>query len=160
MTDIKAAFFDIDGVLSVPRYCVDGIYRPGGSTEWWKKFTKNNPEAYKDCIAPAILKDFIKALRNKGAETHFLSTEAIPAAKKAKSVFIENQYKGLIDHGEFVSQDEDKIRHLKSFAAKNGIEHEEIYFLDDTFNLVLLAVEARFNSHHISEFLVSPTGLG
>lgn len=162
MTDpiktIKAAFFDIDGVLSVPRYFKDGKFVSGGSPEWWEEFSKDE-DAYKDCIAPPIVKAFIQKLLDNGVMVKYLSTESIIPARRAKEKFIEREYKGLT--GAFVMSDSDKISFLNGYYLTNEdkITPEEIYLLDDTFSIVTDASDMGFNAHHISEFLINPIGL-
>ena len=160
LNSIKMAFFDIDGVLSVPSYFRDGRFTPGGNKEWWDDFTKNNEDAYIDCKAPKVLKDFLTFLEEQGIFLYILSTEDNTDAIEAKRKFIKREYYNIkFEDYIFVEDDCLKVPILKTFAASKGLKNSELYFLDDTFNLVLEASDKGFNSHHISEFLINNKGI-
>ena len=150
----KIAFFDIDGVLSIPQYRINNKIKPGGSPEWWKNFCDSNENPYKDCKIPKLVYNKLKTLKEIGVKLYVLTTENIPSAKKAKHLFIENNYSDFFDenHIIMVSNDKEKIDTLMLQITKS-IKNEEIYYLDDTFNLVLNASSLGFDAHHISEFL-------
>ena len=151
----KIAFFDIDGVLSVPRYLRDGEYKPGGTSEWWKKVTEESDDVYQYCKVPKCIKEFVNNLRQEKVKLYTLSTEPLESAKRCKKKFLKQNYQEFFPEEcqIYVSKDIDKITVLSSFAKENNIDFANIYYLDDTFSLVLQASELGVDAHHISEFL-------
>ena len=151
----KIAFFDIDGVLSVPRYLVDGEYKPGWTSEWWKKVTEESDDVYRYCKVPKCIREFVNDLQQKKIRLYTLSTEPLESAKKCKKKFLKQNYKEFFpeDHQIYVSKDVYKMTVLSSFAKDDDIDFSDIYYLDDTFSLVIQAAALGIDAHHISEFL-------
>ena len=151
---IKYAFFDIDGVLSVPRYKDGKKFVVGGTEDWWINYLKKEKEPYKYCGVPIRLRFLLKQLKDSGVKIAVLSQEPIPEGRVAKKDFIKYRYVGLIDDFNvfFTDTEKGKVDFLAKFAAENNIKPPEILFVDDTFSIVLAAHNAGFNSHHISEF--------
>lgn len=64
IANIKYIFFDIDGVLSVPRYknFDKEEYVSGFTDDDWLKFNVISDHPYKDCIAPKTMQKFVHIL--------------------------------------------------------------------------------------------------
>ncbi len=150
----KAAFFDIDGVLSVPRFTIDGCIKPGYSAEQWAEVTSESDDVYRDCRAPKCVKELLDSFVAQGVKLFVLSTESLEDAIRSKRKFIENNYKEYFPsmHQFYVPKDKDKLKILKAYAA-DEVRPEDVYYMDDTYSLVLGASELGFDAHHVSELL-------
>lgn len=151
----KAAFFDIDGVLSVPRFTIDGCIKPGYSAEQWAEVTHESDDVYKDCRAPKCVKELLDSFAAHGVKLFVLSTESLEDAIRSKDKFIENNYKEYFPliRRFYVEKDEDKLKILKGYATADDAQFEDIYYMDDTYSLVLAASEIGIDAHHVSELL-------
>ena len=152
---IRAAFFDIDGTLSVPRYMRGGKLMPGGSKEWWKSFCYTSPFAYQNCGIPVAIKWLLNALQRAGSCIFVLSEETVPEAEPQKRLFIRKRYKKWIPDGNiiFVPDKKMKPRLIAETARRTGCRPEEFLFMDDSFDLVIEASMLGISAHHISELL-------
>ena len=153
--NIKKAFYDIDGVLSIPRYERNGVLTTGGSLEWWKNFCDTHEDPYKYCGVPRMVYNNLEAQKSSGVELYVLSVETIPKAKEGKLKFLHSKYSEFFDdsHIIFVNHNEDKISMMKHIALMNDLDYEQLYFVDDTLPLVFDAIELGINGIHISQFL-------
>ena len=151
---MKLAFFDVDGVLSIPSYDVDGRVCAGGSMEWWLRANAES-YSYELCRCPKAVKKFLKDRAAEGVKLFVLSTEDIPSARENKKRFVKENYGKLFcdESMIFTQSDAEKIYVLKKYAEKENIPFEEVYYLDDTYSMVLTACEFGFDAHHVSEFL-------
>lgn len=63
---IKYVFFDIDGVLSIPRYknFLTGKIVSGFSDEEWLKYDIFSQHPYEYCLAPKIMKELVNKMHN------------------------------------------------------------------------------------------------
>ena len=153
--NIKLAFYDIDGVLSIPRYNVNGLIKCGGNTEWWEDYCKDNSNPYEFCGVPNKIYNNLKIMKDLGIELYVLSVETNLDAKRGKIKFIEDKYSEFFDekHIIFVNSDTEKLNIIKNKASNKKVSLENIYFVDDTFSLVLAASTMGINTIHISWFL-------
>lgn len=156
-TEMKAAFFDIDGVLSVPRYMINGEIKPGGSYEWWKKYNEASRDTYAYCRAPKCIKEFTRKLKAQGTDCFILSRETLPEAQVNKGLFIDQNYPGIFDMSGsriYTKTDDGKIDVIMQYCRLHNIWLSDAYLLEDTFETILKASTAGIDAHHISEFLV------
>lgn len=159
--DKKIAFFDIDGVLSIPRYLntsrhTDGNkYVPGGTDRWWKSYCEENEHPYEACIVPHVIKVYLSDLLNSGCELFVLSQESFDAAERGKRDFIKMRYSREFndDHVCIVKTNNEKISTMIRISEERHIPKSHVEYWDDTFSNVLLASTTGIDAHHISEML-------
>lgn len=149
------AFYDIDGVLSIPRYRINDKLKVGGSKDWWENFCKNNPNPYKDCKVSDSVYESLRSNYEAGTDCYVLSVETVTEAKEAKIKFIKDNYGDYFDdnHILFVSKDEEKVPFMVEMIENLSLDPSDTYFLDDTFALVCDASARGINAEHISWFL-------
>ena len=109
----EAAFFDIDGTLSIPNYCVNGKMQPGMAQDVWEDFCKNEDFPYERCGIPQVVIDLLDFLAEKDTIL-FVNSQENPNntyAARAKRQFINKRYGKYFDDKKvlLVSSDEEKI---------------------------------------------------
>lgn len=151
----KLAFFDIDGTLSIPRYPVEGNVLPGGSSEWWLSYCKNDPYPYKLCGVPKNIVQRLDFLQQHETELFVLSQESFEICKKAKMQFIQDRYSKYFDndHILFVNDDCAKVIRMSGVASEKNVPLNLIEYWDDKFDNVLDATIRGINACHISYLL-------
>ena len=147
------AFFDIDGVLSIPQYRIEGKLKAGGSKHWWKSYCLYEYNPYKDCKVPKAIKEKLKEFKEQNVHLYVLSQENINEARDGKIKFINNNYNDIFDAIVFVEEAESKPKIIAGMAAEYKVPIEDVYYVDDTFALVIDALTLGIDAHHISEFL-------
>ena len=151
---IRYVFFDIDGVLSAPVFLSDGKQVSGFSDNDW---VRANIEgyAYKDCIAPKLSKDFVKALDILGKRLFCLTTETFSFAYLNKVRFITENYPEFKDKQDilYVLEDAKKITLIKEIAKRDNLRLSECLLVEDTLNTILLAEKEGIRTMHISQLL-------
>jgi hypothetical protein len=152
--DIKIVYFDIDGVLSIPRYPFgkNKAIVPFGSDDKWKPFIKDNANGYDQCYASTEIKNWIKKLRAKGVIVKSLSAgddSEIPA----KKAFIEKNYTDLVDEMLFVPSSHDKAAKMEEERLKYGFDAFEMVLVEDHHNTLIEIADHGFRGIHTAWFL-------
>lgn len=152
--DIKIAYFDIDGVLSIPRYPFgkNKTIVPFGSDDKWKPFIKDNANGYDQCYASTEIKNWIEKLRAKGVIVKSLSA-ADDSEIPAKKAFIEKNYTGLIDEMLFVPSSHDKVAKMEEERLKYGFDAFEMVLIEDHHNTLIEIADHGFRGIHTAWFL-------
>lgn len=152
--NISHVFLDIDGVCSVPIFKNQGRLVSGFSDEDWLRENIRG-YAYEDCIAPKIVKNYIKALDEVNKRLFCLTTETFSFAYYNKVRFIMSNYPEFKNQEDilFVSKDSDKVLIIKEVAKRDSICLDECLLVDDTFSTILLAEQAGICTMHVSQLL-------
>lgn len=152
--DIKIAYFDIDGVLSISRYPFgkNETIVPFGSDDKWKPFIKDNANGYDQCYASTEIKNWIKKLRAKGVIVKSLSA-ADNSEIPAKKAFIEKNYTDLIDEMLFVPSAHDKVAKMEEERLKYGFDAFEMVLVEDHHNTLIEIADHGFRGIHTAWFL-------
>ena len=153
--DVKLAFFDVDGVLSAPRYWTeDGEYVIGFSDQGWVDFCeKEGEDAYKLCDPIPGVTEYIEKLKSEGAKLFVLSTTASKAEISAKIKYLDRLYLGDFLEYYFVDHDLDKIEKIKEVAEREGVKISECALIEDTLNTLFIAHDKGIKAVHISNIL-------
>ena len=153
---IRYVFFDVDGVLSAPCYYDDKkmAYVIGFSDEGWNEYLNNEGiYTYKYCKPVDFVKDFIVQLKEKNIKTYVLSTVANRTEAKAKSLFLDNNYKDLFIDYYYVEHDSEKLKFLLDFVKRKEILLQECLLVDDTYSILLDCHNEGISATHISNLL-------
>lgn len=154
---MKVCMFDIDGVLSIPKYKVNDKFIPGGNEEWWTKYNIGRTGTYDYCKISSTIIDFMEQLKKDNVIIKCLTAEGFADAYFNKVDFILDKYSAYFHSYRdiiFVPKAQDKIPYMLAYAENLNYKHEEIMLVDDTFTTILEASEQGFLTKHISEFLI------
>ena len=92
----KLVFFDVDGVLSVPRYHMDGRMTIGTTSEKWIAYCRiHGQDTYEYCTGVGPVRAYAEKRKREGARLFVLSAVACEEEERAKDRFIERLYPGL-----------------------------------------------------------------
>ena len=162
---IKAIFLDVDNTaLCLKMYDFNGINDKEHGTriigllddkDWMAYNIKNN--AYKYCEAPRQLVDLVNYVKKRGAMIYGLSECKNSFEYNAKYNRLKECYAGSFNHhGELISVHtrHDKVAVMKIIAERDGLEPEEIMFIDDSYPEVMEAHEAGFLAMHATEAIM------
>lgn len=157
---IKAIFFDADGTLAIPRFLTDEKkIVPGFTLDKWQEYTASHEHPYELCQRSDQLFALMKIAKQKSVKIGVLSLAYNDNESSSKTRFINDKYSdgsGLYvdqDMVHYYNQDPEKISHMKRYADVNGLEYDQIMYIDDAHPTVALACAEGFEGHHISEFL-------
>ena len=154
LNELKIVYFDVDGVLSVPRYPLgkDRKIVPFTENPRWDRFVDNNINAYSECYAPVALKAWIGELKDAGIPVCILSAtteDEMPSKMK----FILDNYGDSFSKIKFVSRSADKKPYMIEQQAKLGYDPFEMALVEDNHNTLFDIAEAGFRGIHVSWFL-------
>lgn len=89
LKNVKIAFFDLDGVLSIPRYRdIDGNISCGMLSEDWFITCQSTEDVYRDCEVPIKVINLLRRLKNNGTKLYVLTHETNSGAYFNKVNFI------------------------------------------------------------------------
>lgn len=154
INELKIVYFDVDGVLSIPRYPFgknDAIV-PFGSDNKWQPFINNNKNGYSECYAPKAVRKWMKTLKENGIIIKSLSAgnnTEIPA----KTEFLNNHYSGLIDEMLFVPSAGDKSAKMTAEQKYYNFEPFEMAIVEDHHNTLIDIADHGFRGIHTAWFL-------
>lgn len=156
--NIKIAFFDLDGVLSIPRYKnSDGIITCGMlDTDWFDR-CQNEDDIYKYCIPPKQIINLLQKLKNNNTLLFVLTHETNSGAYFNKVDYVLKNYKDYFTdyrHVLFVNKTENKIKLIKSYAKKYKLTLDQCLLIEDTYDTCLLATNNNIKAMHISELFL------
>lgn len=151
---IKAAFFDMDGTISVPRYMLDGKLKPCMTNKEWEDYNATyKEEGYKDCKPIKAVIDYAYRLKGEGAKVVLISCVFSKPEILGKEVFLEKYCKDLFDEIHFVGSDSEKLPIMESFALKEGFDYSECELVEDTFKNIVAATNKGFGTKHVTNVL-------
>lgn len=147
---VKYIFFDVDGVLSAPRYVKNGEYVMGYSDEeWLSRCVTYNP--YKDCIAPKLMQDFVLAM-SKTKKLFALTTDFCSFSYYNKTDFLRSNYVGFSNLRDIITVGKDsmKIDVIKEIAKRDGLQLSECMLIEDTYQTAIGADLQGIYAVHVS----------
>lgn len=156
LAKIKYVFFDVDGVLSVPRYknFDKEEYVSGFTDENWLKFDIFSEHPYKDCIAPKTMKKFVHVLhKNRGIckKIFCLTVDDNSFSYNSKKRFIKEHYPEIKEENMILvastGMKKDVIRYI---AEKDNINVKECLLIEDTFQTIIDAELAGISNLHVA----------
>ena len=155
MNDIKIAFFDLDGTLSVPEYRNDGEPVIGFPTisEWVHYCETAGQDAYQYCKPVMVTKKYAAELKSAGIKLYVLTAVMSDAEIKAKNVFIKNNYDGFFEELLTVSNASEKREKIRKTAEMEGVPCCECELVEDDFSTLLDVICDGVKTTHISQLI-------
>lgn len=158
LNKINIAFFDLDGVLSVPRYRDShGNITCGMSDDDWFDICQNRLDVYKDCVVPNQVLNLLETLKKNNATLYVLTHETNSGAYFNKVEYVLNNYKEYFNSYRkvlFVSKSSDKVKLIQSVLSSENIPYSRCLFVDDSYDLCLQVSLEGIQALHISELLL------
>ena len=157
LAKIKYVFFDVDGVLSIPRYkSLDKEeYVSGFTDEEWLKFDIFSEHPYENCIASRTIKKFVHLLyKNRGIckKIFCLTADDNSFSYNSKKRFIKENYPEITeDDILWVSSANMKVNVIKYIAERDKINVQECLLIEDTFQTIIDAELAGISNLHVAE---------
>lgn len=158
MKNIKVIFADVDNtLLRLKMYDQNGKRIVGvfDSDKWLEYNIQNN--AYEKCMAPKGMSNLINCLYfNQKAKVYGLTECSNSFEYNAKYNRLAECYPGVFTHhGDLISTDtrHKKIMIMNMICARDGIQPEEVMFIDDSYMEVMEAFEAGYFAMHTTEVL-------
>ena len=154
LDDIEVVYFDVDGVLSIPRYPIgpNGAMISFADQASWCIFADNNLDAYKDCYIPTAIIAWMQKLKAAGIPINILSASN-DSEEKAKLKFLREKYGDLIDEITLVDSPEHKVRHMRWQQEKHGYQPFKMLLVEDYAPTLYDAFISGFRGIHVAWFL-------
>ena len=147
----RLVFFDVDGVLSVPRYPINGRMTIGTTSEAWIEYCRiHGEDTYAYCTGVAPVRAYAEKLRREGARLFVLSAIACEEEGIAKDKFIDRLYPGMFESCHYVYHAEDKIPFILRFAEERRIPAASCTLVEDNLDILFIANTAGITPMHIS----------
>lgn len=151
---IKAAFFDMDGTLSIPIYPVGDRYQPCMTDEQWHAFNeKHNVESYSWCKPVLFVKRYAQKLKAEDVKLYVLTGVHTDYEVMGKRSFMEKYYPGLFEELVPVHSDAEKVPYMQNYCSQNGLKYSECELIEDTFKNVIEAICTGFEAKHVTNIL-------
>lgn len=153
---IKMLFADVDNtLLNLKMYDENGKRIIGvADADQWLKYNINH-NAYEKCIAPKGMENLVTSLHFKAdAKIYGLTECANSFEYNAKYNRLAECYPGIFEHhGDLISVESrhKKVAIMDMICEKEGLNHDEVMFIDDSFSEVMAAFEAGYFSMHTTE---------
>jgi hypothetical protein len=151
--EIRLAFFDVDGTLSVPRYLIDGQMKIGTQDGWIEYCVTHGADTYNDCLPVEPVRRYAEKLKGNGAELYALSTSQTSYEHAAKQKFLDKHYHGLFADLITVARDEYKQQIIAQMAKLKGLPLTSCELVEDTYATLLVAGETGIRVTHLSMIL-------
>ncbi|SFQ26130.1 hypothetical protein SAMN02910358_01319 [Lachnospiraceae bacterium XBB1006] len=122
----------------------------------WLRYNINN-NAYIHCEAPEPIQKLLLYLKKRGVKIFGLSECSNSFEYNAKFNRLRECYEGnFLHHGDLISIDDrhKKITIIKMIAERDGIDPEEIMFVDDAYTEVMEAFQEGILAIHTTEALI------
>ena len=150
----KVVFFDIDGVLSIPKFKLFGEeFKPAFPENEWDEYVNRYTDAYKYCRTPKSIKRFIDCCKEKGVEIKVLTAETTDGGLKNKLMFLSENYDIAKEDVYVVKSSSMKCKRLVEYCKEHRLKHSDVTIVDDTYPVIVEACTLGFEAIHISEFL-------
>jgi len=147
---MRLIFFDVDGTLSAPAYPVDGQMKIGMSDESWYSYCKNaGDDGYMYCDSVPAVADYAKRCKDAGDRLFVLTVVYDEHETGAKVKFTDTKYPGLFEEVISVYSEAGKLEKIKEYAEKYGVGLADCEIVDDTFNLLLKALNEGITATHV-----------
>jgi glycosyltransferase involved in cell wall biosynthesis len=159
LDDIKIAFIDLDGVLSVPRY--ENRYNTSLSCsmpdDLWFARCNTSLSVYDHCVAPDYIRPLLDELKARRVKLYVLTHETNSGAYFNKVNFVLNHYSEYFDSYRkvlFTSCKEGKIDLMEAIRSKYDVGQSKCLLVEDTFETCHRANMRGFTVMHISELFL------
>lgn len=154
---IKALFADVDNTLFCVKLYDENNKRIVGFKEYkdWLKYNIFN-NAYINCTAPTGMKNLVDAVHEMGIKVYGLTECTNSFEYNSKFNRLKECYPGVfMHHGELISIDDrrKKVMIMEMIAERDGLNPEEIMFVDDSYSEIMEAFEAGMFSMHTTEVM-------
>ena len=147
----KLVFFDVDGVLSVPRYHMDGRMTIGTTSEKWIAYCRiHGKNTYEYCTGVGPVRAYAEKRKREGARLFVLSAVACEEEEHAKDRFIERLYPGLFEACYYVYEAADKIPFIVNKAEAEGVTVSSCELVEDNLDVLFAANTAGITPMHLS----------
>ncbi|MCQ2979425.1 MAG: hypothetical protein MJ245_06490 [Clostridia bacterium] len=152
---IKAVFGDVDNTLLCIKLRDSNGKRVVGFPDYndWLKYNIFT-NAYIDCQAPKGMFNLINAFHNHGAKVYGLTECSNSFEYNSKFNRLVECYPGVFKHhGDLISIDtrHKKILIMQYICERDGLNPDEVMFIDDSYTEVMEAFNAGFFSMHTTE---------
>ena len=157
LSKIKAVFADVDNTLLCIKLRDYNGKRAVGFLEYndWLEYNIRT-NAYENCTAPKGMFNIINYLHNQGAKVYGLTECTNSFEYNSKYNRLRECYEGVFNHhGDLISIDSrhKKILIMQIIAKRDGLNSDEIMFIDDSYQEVMQAFDAGMFSMHTTEAL-------
>lgn len=157
---VEIAFFDIDGVLSIPRYD-DGygyIRCSISDDEAWFQKVNWSEDCYKLCKANPKAIELLEELTKKNVRLFALTHETNSGSYFNKVNFVLNNYSKYFKSYRqvlFVDNQIRKIDLMDVICSKYAIKKKNCLLIEDSFDVCMKASSLYYRVCHISELFLS-----
>lgn len=154
---IKMVFADVDNTLlyiNMKNHEGKRVIGFADYNDWLEYNICTN--AYVECSAPRGMLNIISALHNNGAKVYGLTECTNSFEYNSKYNRLRECYPDIFDHhGDLISIDSrhKKVLIMQFIAKREGIQPEEIMFIDDSYTEVMEAFDKGFFAMHTTEAL-------
>lgn len=151
----KYAFFDVDGVLSAPRFInQDNEFVIGFDEAGWKNYLNTyNEDAYQYCDSIPQIDKYLYSLYEENVELYVLSAISQENEILAKKKYLDRKYPGVFKEYYFVYSSSEKVPLIENFCKQRNINKNQCMLIEDTFDILLEAHNHDIVSIHISNIL-------
>ena len=147
----RAVFFDVDGILSVPKYYIGGKMTIGTTSKKWIEYCRiHGEDTYEYCTGVGPVRAYAEKLHREGVRLFVLSAAACEEEERAKDKFIARLYPGLFEACHYVPNAEDKIPFILHFAEENDIPVSSCELVEDNLDVLFIANTAGITPMHLS----------
>lgn len=152
---IKALFADVDNTLLCIHMQDMNGNRTIGFSDYneWLKFNIFT-HAYADCTAPRGMFNLVNALKENGARIYGLTECSNSFEYNSKYMRLRDCYPDTFHHHmDLISIDarQKKCLIMQYIAERDGLSHDEIMFVDDSYSEVMQAFSQGFFAMHTTE---------
>ena len=154
--ELNVVYFDVDGVLSIPRYPLGPNGKTVAFTEnaRWEPFVKDNIDAYKDCYVPIALKEWMAKLTEKGIPMVVLSVST-EGEKPSKMKFLNENFQNYFAEIRLVETASAKKDVMVGHQREFGWDPFSMALVEDNHYTLFDIAVAGFRGIHVSWFLDS-----
>ncbi len=157
LKQIRAVFADVDNTLLCLKMKDENGRRIVGvhDANNWLEFNINN-NAYIECSAPRGMLNIINALHGNGAKVYGLTECTNSFEYNSKYNRLRECYPGVFcHHGDLISIDSrhKKVLIMDMISKRDGMDHSEMMFIDDSYMEVMEAFDCGYFSMHTTEAL-------
>ena len=157
LNKIKMVFADVDNTLLCLKLKDYNGKRVIGFLEYndWLEYNITT-NAYINCVAPKGMYNLISALHNNNAKIYGLTECSNSFEYNSKYNRLKECYEGIFNHhGDLISIDSrhKKVLIMEIIAKRDGLQPNEIMFIDDSYTEVMEAFSKGFFSMHTTEVM-------
>ena len=147
----RLVFFDVDGVLSVPRYLIGGRMTIGTTSAKWKAYCElHGEDTYEYCYGVGPVRAYAEKCKAEGARLFVLSAVICEEEAIAKDKFIARCYPGLFESCHYVHEASEKVGFILETAEKEGVPASSCELVEDNLDILFAANTAGITPMHLS----------